>query len=193
LRLEFQRREANPVDVDVFQQSRGRRVLQNRLVARFKGRHRSFTWNGRPQRGRPVTDGQYFARFRMTNSAGQRDVRRVTTLRRRNGRFARRPDFYRRTDCDLLPSYKLSSSAFGGTGGRSLGIAFRVAKAAQVEVTVLKGSRVVRRFAAATRAPNRTHRLRLASRGLGRGDYRVRLTARSGTRRVTSELVARRL
>ena len=36
-----------PVNVDVFQQSRGRRVIDNLLVARFTAQTRVFTWNGR--------------------------------------------------------------------------------------------------------------------------------------------------
>jgi hypothetical protein len=60
-------------------------------------------------------------------------------------------------------------------------------------VTVLRGNRVVKRFAARTAAPNRTQRLSLPARGLARGDYRVRLVARAGSATLTSTLVSRRL
>ena len=60
-------------------------------------------------------------------------------------------------------------------------------------VTVLRGSRVVKRFAARTAAANRTYRLSLPARGLARGDYKVRLVASAGTETVTSTLVSRRL
>ena len=57
-----------------------------------------------------------------------------------------------------------------------------VAKRAQVTVTVLRGSRVVKRFAARRAAADRTYRLSLPARGLARGDYKVRLVARAGCR-----------
>ena len=106
-------------------------------MARFTKRTKSFTWNGK---GKRVTDGYYFVRFRLGD-----DTRRVT-LRRSGGRFTRVGDFYRRATCDLVPSFKLSRPVFGGTVERSLGISYRTAKAAQVTVTVLRGSKVVKRF-----------------------------------------------
>ena len=60
-------------------------------------------------------------------------------------------------------------------------------------MTVLRGSRVVKRFAHARRGANRTYRLSLPARGLARGDYKVRLVARAGAETVTSTLVSRRL
>jgi len=50
LRLAFSRTRAVPVDVDVFQESRGRRGIGERMVASFKRRSKSFTWNGRANR-----------------------------------------------------------------------------------------------------------------------------------------------
>jgi extracellular elastinolytic metalloproteinase len=197
LRLRFTRRESNPVTVDVFQQSRGRRLLANRRVARFTGRTRSFSWNGRGQDKKKVRDGQYFARFRMETSAGRPDVRR-STLRRRDGRFSRRPAFYRRASCGLLTSFKLGSSAFGGTRDRGLGISFRLLRRARVTLTVLRGSKVVKRYKTRSYRANRVKRLRFGARllrrgELRRGDYRFRIRAVRGSRRVTAVLVARRL
>ena len=60
-------------------------------------------------------------------------------------------------------------------------------------MTVLRGKKVVKRFKARTSAPRRTHRLKLASRKLRRGDYRVRITVGRGKGRVVSTLVSRRL
>ena len=122
----------------------------------------------------------------------EHQCRRVTLLRR-NGRFSRRPDFYRRATCDLLPSYKLERAAFGGRKRTPLRIAFRVAGTARTQVTVLRGKKVVKRFKARTSEPRRTHRLKLASRKLREGDYRVRITVGRGKGRVTSTLVSRRL
>ena len=86
LRIGFSRRVSAPVNVDVFQQSRGRRVIDNLLVARFTRKTRAFTWKGRARNAKRLTDGGYFVRFRMPQGAGRRDVRRIT-LSRRNGRF----------------------------------------------------------------------------------------------------------
>jgi hypothetical protein len=189
LRIGFVRRVSAPVSVDVFQQSRGRRVIDNLLVARFTRRSRAFTWNGRARNARRLTDGGYFVRFRMPQGAGRRDIRRVT-LSRRNGRFRARPAFYGRSSCGLVTSYKLSSAVFGGRQGRRLGIAFRLSRAATVTVAVTRGgTRTIRTFRARRYAAGRTHRLSLRAAGLAPGDYRV--TLRAGALRQT--LVARRL
>ena len=50
LKIAFKRSVSRPVTVDVFQQSAGRRVIGERLVARFANAKRSFTWNGRANR-----------------------------------------------------------------------------------------------------------------------------------------------
>ena len=102
LRLDLTPRAGGAATVSVFQQSSGRRITGERLVARFTNRTGSFTWNGRAnQKGRTVTDGYYFVRYRIAG-----DTRRIA-LRRSNGRFTKVGDFYRRATCDLVPSYKL--------------------------------------------------------------------------------------
>ena len=187
-RIDLVPRAGGAATVSVFQQSSGRRITGERLVARFTNRTSSFTWNGRAtQKGRSVTDGYYFVRYRLGT-----DTRRIT-LRRSNGRFTRVGDFYRRASCDLVPSYKLTRPVFGGTAVRSLGITYRTTKRARVTITVLRGSRVVKNFGTRTVAANRTTRLSLPARGLARGDYKVRLVARAGSETVTSTLVSRRL
>ena len=189
LRIAFARRVAAPVNVDVFQQSRGRRVIDNLLVARFTRKTRGFTWNGRPRNAKRLTNGGYFVRFRMPQGAGRLDVRRIT-VSRRGGRFRPRPAFYGRNSCGLVTSYKLSSAVFGGLQRRRLGIAFRLSRAATVRVAVTRGgTRTVRSFRARRYAADRTHRLSVRPAGLRRGDYRV--TLRAGSVRQT--LVARRL
>jgi len=187
------RRVGRAVTVDIFQQSRGSRIVGERLVARFTGRKGSFAWNGRGNRGRKrLTDGYYFVRYRMGLEGGRKDVRRET-LRRSKGRFSRRASFYRRESCGLLRSYKLERPVFGGRGRRALGVAFKLAAPSRVAVEVLRGSRVVRRYPTVTRPGGVTQRLRFAGRG-PRGDYRFRLTARrpDGTA-VRAILTARRL
>lgn len=186
LRLAFTRRagvDGSP-RIDLFRSSQGSRILGNRRVARLT---RGATV------GRGLGDGLYFARFRL--SAGARsDVRRIA-LRRRDGRFSRRPDFYRRDSCGTLTSFKLERPAFGGRTNRPLGIAYRLSRASRTTVTVTRGGRRVRRFAVTTDRANRTYRLRLRSERLRRGDYRVTLSAKptGGGATITARLVSARL
>ncbi len=187
LRFGFKRTRNRGVQVDLFQVSAGRRVLKERLVARFKNRKKAFTW-----KGGKGTDGYYFARYRMKTRGKRNETRRIT-LRRANGRFVKRKDFYRRATCDLLPTYKLERPVFGGSRRTPLRIAFQVASRARVQVTVSRGKKAVKRFKAKTYRANRTHRLKLPAGKLKRGDYKVRVVAGRGAGRVTSTLVSRRL
>ncbi len=189
--LGFSRRGAAPVQVDVFQSTVGRRVIGERLVARFSNHKRSFTWNGRANRaGRRVRDGYLFVRF--TTGKGRGEARRVA-LRRRNGRLSRRPGFQRRDTCDLLTSYKLQRPAFGGRTRRPLGISFRMSRTGTARIRVTQGAHTVTTYARRVRTTARTRRLRLSARGLRRGDYRFRLVVRSGRNVTRSTLLARRL
>ena len=194
LRIALRRLQARPVVVDVFRQSRGRRVIGNRLVARFRGRTGAFGWNGRSRRaGRGVGDGAYFVRFRMTLADGGTDTRRVT-LRRAHGRFRGRPAFHRRASCGTISFFKLGSSVFGGRDGARLGVAFRLGVPARTTLTLLRGGRKVRTLRTAQDPARRKLRLSLRARGLRRGDYRVRLRVqRAGGEVKTATLTARRL
>ena len=190
LRFSFAKRVSGPVTVGVFQTSAGGRVVGNRRVARFTGRQRSFTWNGR---GTRVRDGYLFARIRVPVAGGVADVRRVT-LRRRGGRYARiGRSFYRRLSCGLLTQYKLGSPVFGGRGGQALRVAFRLSAPARVAIELRRGGRVVKRFASTQRQAHTTYRVRVGSKRLARGDYRVRITVRRGAQTVRSTLAAARL
>ena len=177
--------------VDVFQSSSGRRVLGERLVARFR-RAGSFTWNGRSNRKRRVRDGYFFVRLRAVDANGETDVRRHV-LRRSRGRWSRRRAFEKRTSCGIVRNFKLERPVFGGSTKRSLRAAFRLNRRATVRVDVLRGRRVVRRGRFVLREAARTYRVRVDRRLRGRSDYRVRLTARAGTRREVRVLVSRRL
>ena len=193
LEFEFKRRLGAPVQVDVFQQSRGRRIVGERLVARFTGAPGDVRWNGKANRaGRTITDGYYFVRYRMRTPKGT-DTRRVA-LRRVGGRWSTRPDFYRRASCDLLRSFKVERPVFGGRTGRALNVSFQVERPASAVVTVLRGAKVVKTFEVRTVPARRTKRLRLSAGKLPRGTYRVRITLRrAGERPVTSVLTAQRL
>lgn len=194
--LAFSRRVRRPVTVDVFQTSRGRTVLPERLIARFSRRTSSVSWNGRAnRRGRRVTDGVYIVRWVMRYTERGRartDVRRVV-LRRSGGRFRLQAPHYRKASCGLLESFKLERPVFGGPRNRDLLVAFRLSKAATVRVEVLRGTRVVRRLTSGRRQPGRTVRLRFPAKTARRGEYRVRLTVTQGSQRIVSTLTSRRL
>ena len=193
LRLRFARAVRRPVAVDVFRQTRGRTVLGERLVARFSRRTRSFTWNGRATVGRrAVADGIYVVRLRMRLGRGRSDVRRFA-LRRNGGRWSVRPSYYARPPCGLLAAFKLERPVFGGRRNREVGIAYRLNRRSDVTIVVTRGTRVIRRWSLRARQAGRTHRLRLDSERLPRGDYRVRILVQRQGRTVSRTLVARRL
>ena len=193
LNLSFTRTRAVPVDIDVFQGSRGSRVIGERLVASFRRRSTGVRWNGKAnRRGRRVTDGYYLVRFRAPLPGGGLDVRRVA-VRRSGGRFFARPAFDRRESCGLLLSYKLLRPVFGGRTNRAVGIAYRVASPATVRVTVLRGKRVVRRYPPRFIENEQLNRLRFDAERRPRGDYRVVIEVTSGGRRAVATLTARRV
>jgi hypothetical protein len=193
VRFTFTRRVNRPVRIDVFQTAVGRRVIGQRLVARFDRRTGATTWSGRRQGTRPAPrDGVFFARLTIRDQRGRTDTRRIALVRR-DGRFALRRDFYRRTSCATLTSFKLERPAFGGVRNRPLGISFRLARAGRVTVEVRRGGRVVRRFPARTRRAGLTHRLRLAPERLGRGTYEIRLVYTGDQGSLRASLFAQRL
>ena len=181
VRFCFDRRQDRPVDVDVFQVSAGRRVLSERLIARFRNRTRAFTWNGRERpSGTAVRSGALFVRYTMRLAGGEKDVRRKV-LEKRGGRYRQERDFYRREGCGLLRSYKLERPVFGGPRRRSLGVAFRLTDPARVTIRVLRGKRTVatlmrdRAHGGRAHPPGPAERARAAARRLPRrhdGDAR---------------------
>ena len=193
VRFAFTRRVARPVRIDVFQSSAGTQVIGQRLVARFANRRRGFWWSGRSQRGRrAVRDGVLFARFVMRDERGRVDTRRLA-LSRFRGRFRVRRDFYRRTSCGTLTSFKLRAPVFGGSRRRALGIAFRLVRAGTVAVEVRRAGRVVRRYRATPRSARATHRLILPVGRLRRGLYEVRMRYTGDRGSFVASLYAQRL
>ena len=189
----FNRRLTRPVGVDVFQVSSGRKVLRARLMARFRGRTKGFVWNGRSnQVGRRVTNGYYFARFRMQLGGKRADVRR-TALRRSGGRFTVRPSFFRRRTCGLVRWHKLTSPVFGGRTSRNLRASYRLNRAGRVTVTVTRGGKVVRRYPAVDRPAGKVFGVSLDAKKFKRGVYRVKLVVRDGSKTKRSTLTARRI
>ena len=145
-----------------------------------------------PRRPPGAEDGFYVARFTMTLPGGRRDVRRIA-LRREDGAWRVAGAYYRRQSCGLLTSFKLSSPVFGGRRDRAEGIAYRLGAPARVTVTVRRGARVVRRYAARDQRAHRTVRLRLSAEGLAPGSYRVELRAVGSAGTVVAALTAHRM
>jgi hypothetical protein len=189
LAFSFRRTTRNPVKVDVFRTTRGRRVTGERRVARFDRRSRSFRWNGR---GRRVRDGYYIVRFAVRAPNGATDFRRVA-FRRKGGRFRKLPAYFRGKQCSLVETFKLKRPVFGGTTRRKLGIAFRLGRAARVRITVTRKGKVVKRFRQRTYNARRTYRLRLGAKGRKRGLYRVTLRAQRPGATATTRLSSRKL
>jgi hypothetical protein len=187
------RREKRPFGVDVFQQTQGRKVIGNRLVARFKNKKKTFTWNGRDIKGRRLGTGNYFVRFIMKTASGARDTRRATL--KYSGRFRTAPDFYQRVDCGAFKSLKLSSSAFGGSTNAALGVSYKLAiQTKDVTIQFKLGNKVIKKFTGKGE-PNRTFRTKLPASKVKRGKtVKVVITAnRPGAASPRITLAANRL
>jgi hypothetical protein len=193
--LRFVRNARLPVRVDVYRVSSGRKVVRERLVARFGQLTRSIVWNGVANRGRrgPASAGYYVVRFTMFRHGKAYDTRRLVLARNARGHFIRLPGLQRRVGCGLLAGFKLASPVFGGTTGAALSGTYRLTDRAKVTITVSRGAKVVKRFATVERAAGKTFRFSLSARKRPRGLYTVRLLAQSGENQVTSVLTARRL
>jgi hypothetical protein len=95
LRILFTRKgHRNPVRIEVFQTSKGR-TIYNRAQRRavFNQRKRSFNWSGRGSKGKRLSNGVYYVRFRTLDASKRLDSRRVVVARK-HGRFAKKPGFY---------------------------------------------------------------------------------------------------
>ena len=194
LRIGFSRRQKDrPVTVDVFRESAGGRVLNQRRVARFTARRKAFTWNGRRQKGKPaVGRGYYFVRLAVPTSGGRAERRRVT-LEKRGRRFARRPAFALRERCGTLQSFKLVRPVFGGTNRKRLGASYRLSHRARVSLRITHGKKTVRKYRTRLRRANRTYRIALPARAVGRGAYKVRIRVTRGREHIKGTVTGRRL
>ena len=188
-----QLREQRPFTVEVFQQSAGRKIVKERLVARFTNKKAGFTWNGKDRKGRKLANGNYFVRFTMKLSSGLKDIRRAT-LSRSGGRFKIAPDFYQRVDCGVFRSLKLSSSVFGGTSSEPLGIAYKLEEEARsVKIQVKVGSKIVKTFTGGG-TKGKTYRFSLKSSAVKKGKtVDVLVAADRGTPATAIKLTAKRL
>jgi hypothetical protein len=194
LAIQFVRRFDAPVRADLFQVATGRKVLRERLIARYRGLTRSLTWSGRRDaRGRRIVDGMYFVRLSIPLGPGRGSDTRRLVAQRSGGRWTRRPDYYGRPICGLVTSYKLERPVFGGANRRPESVTFRLARPAKVTVVVVRGSRVVKRLGGRTYPARRTVRLKVPNAGLRRGVYSFRLRAQGAGRSATATAGARML
>ncbi len=191
LRFTVVRRVKQPFTVDVFQQAKGRRVQNERLVKRFTKRTGSFTWTGRKDKaGRRLSDGAYFVRLRMVGK-GVDDTRRAAFSGGAR-RFVARKDFYARPSCTVLRSAKLSGPTWGGTTNRSLGVAFSLRRKGSATVVIRRGLKVVRTVTFKA-AGTRTHRITLKAKGAKAGEYSATITAKAGSATEKVALFSRKL
>lgn len=195
LRFTVAKREDRKFDVDVYQQSSGRNAYsKSALRGRFRNRTKSFTWSGRKdRRGKKLRDGFYYVKFTMRLDGKVRDVRRVT-MERRGGKFRVVPDFAQRTNCGPFESFALSSSAFGGSKAKKLGISYKLAKGADsVTLVATVGSKKVKSWTGRGEA-GKTYRFSLPASKVKKGK-RVKITAQvnSGSPVAPQMLFSKRL
>ena len=143
LAFAFTRRTRNPVKVDVFRTTRGRRVTGERRVARVRPQGALVPL----ERPRPAACAT--ATTSCASRCGRRTGRPTSAASRcaaRGGRFRSLPRYFRGKQCALVQTFKLERPVFGGTKRRTLGIAFRLGRAARVTVTVTRKGKIVKRF-----------------------------------------------
>lgn len=193
LELRFSRLSRAPVLVEIFESTRGNRVIGAKRVAILRNRTRSFSWGGRTGRGREVPDGYYWVRYRIVGQDGREDVRHEAYLRR-HGRFSRLPAFSRPDNpCGLIERFALSAPAFGGATSRGLTVAYRLALPGNVTLELVSGRNVLRTLAVHGVVARRTHTAGFSARHLPRGNYQLRILARSGRQTARDTLTTRRL
>jgi hypothetical protein len=187
LRFSVARKVNAPFTIDVFRESRGRRVITEKRVGHFVRRQRGFLWRG----ARRLRNGYYFVRFVM-RAGGASDARRIA-LRKRGRRFRVRPGFHASRRCRLIRLARLTRPVFGGVNRKPLRVSARLNSPGSITMTVRRGKRVVarKRFA---RAGTRVRRFRVSlRRTLRRGDYKATVVARAGTVSEKVTLTGRRL
>jgi hypothetical protein len=193
VRVAFTRtRSALDLRTGVYQESVGRRIGRERLVAAFGDRKRAFTWRGRAnRRGVRVRDGYVLVQLRTRTARGT--GMRSFLLQRTRGRYFKRPAITRRGACRFLRSFRLVRPVFGGSSARALPAAIEMRVAGRVTVRLLRGSRVVRRVASRTLAPGGRLSLRIRPQRVPAGRVRLQVRVRSGGVTRTAVLTARRL
>jgi photosystem II stability/assembly factor-like uncharacterized protein len=185
LRMRAQTKRTGTASVDVFRYASGRRVMAPKRVASFRDARSTVSFSGRG-----MADGWYAARA-TTRVPGFDPTVRSSTFHLVHGRFERRGDFFGRAGCGDIRSFSLSSPVFGGSTHAPLTATYRAGHAGSAAGVLLRGQRVVKRFAARDVAAGNTYRLRIAPSGLKPGAYKLRLTLSGQRGAATRTLVSR--
>ncbi|HEX8122507.1 MAG TPA: immune inhibitor A domain-containing protein [Solirubrobacteraceae bacterium] len=185
------RSKAQRFRVDVFEVSKPKRVIGQRLVARFRNRKRSFTWNGRGQGDRRLVDGLYVVR--VVARTGQRTESRRIALVRSKARFRVRRAFDVRSTCGIIRAFRATLPVLGGRTERPLDVRYRLGAKSRVSIAIVRGKKVVRRLRTTTRSAGRTYKVRLTALKLPKGELKVILNAKSGNVAAKRVLAARKL
>lgn len=96
----------------------------------------------------------------------------------------------------LITGFKLNRPVFGGRSRSKLKVTYRLREAGRVTLSLWRGKKRVKRLVDdKARAGGRTYRVTVKPRGLRRGNYTLRLRARSsqGATKQTAKLFAKRL
>ncbi len=190
LRFAPKLRQQRKFDVAFYRQSRGTGVLKKpKLLKRFRGRTKAFTWKGAARLG----EGSYYARFTMKLPDGSTDLRRVA-LRRVGGVFKRAKRFFQLVNCGVFSKWELGGSVFGGPRNVPLKISYKLARGAgSVSVVVRSGKKVIKRFSGPG-AADKTHTFKFKAGIVKRGRIiSVQATADTGQQIRSQKIWAKRL
>ena len=190
LKFAFKRRGTAPVKIDLFQVSKGRRVVKQLLQRRFVTR-KGLTWNGRKGRHK-ITNGAYFVRMSVKGPNGIYEGRRIALVRK-GGRWHAQRSFYRRETCTRLRSFKLIRPVFGGSKRAGLGISFRLASSEQVRLTISRKGRAVKRYTFKRPKALTTIRRNVSPRKRPKGLYTVSITIGTGKNALKAKLYSKRI
>jgi PKD repeat protein len=170
------------VEVQVFQNAKGRRAVKRKRVAKFsfKGQYK---WDGKGAKAK----GTYSVLVSTLGTAARPDVRGFAFTKA--AKFKARKPFQRTDTCQLLSLFRLGAPSFGGK--QKLLVNFTTTKDAKITVKVLRGSKKVKTLKAKTSA-NRLNRVTLKPKKLRKGEYKVVLTAVSGSEKQSGTLYARK-
>jgi hypothetical protein len=147
----------------------------------------SFTVNGSATwDGKGATKGEYLVRATMRGKGPRPDVRGFAFSRGGKAFKARKP-FQRPDTCGDVTLFRLTTPAFGGR--TKLGIALALAKPGKVDVRVLKGRKLVKRFRKSVKEGNRLVRFTLSPKKLRKGEYKVILKAAGRTETLYAKRV----
>ena len=155
----------------------------SRRVARARSTAR------KPTLMRKLADGTYVARFTGRAPSGKPDSESLAFTVKR-GAVKRLPRFAQDSAAcgQTIESFALASPVFGSRGLRAT---YRAAGRSTVSIEVRRGGKVVKRIAGKRVPAGKTRSQRIT--GLGSGRYTIRLTVKSGKRKASANLSARRL